>query len=181
MSGTYKLQEIGTIEPKVKLVGISKDDKTDVNFKDPDQNFDDNTTKLSFIQTPHIIEIGKRFSNELGRLEYILCEYDKFKLFDLPAEDKIITFVTSRDADNEQIVKTVSEYTINPNKETNQEFVGDRTKDSNGGGGGGRYDNSLQNFILNYIQYMKEFTIASIQMNEKILNSFWKKYNANTN
>ncbi|MGN6629100.1 MAG: hypothetical protein ACTHKJ_04390, partial [Candidatus Nitrosocosmicus sp.] len=95
-------------------------------------------------------------------------------------EDKIITFVTSRDADNEQIVKTVSEYTINPNKETNQEFVGDRTKDSNGGGGGGRYDNSLQNFILNYIQYMKEFTIASIQMNEKTLKSFWKKYNANT-
>lgn len=177
MSGSYKLQEIGTIEPKVKLLGISKDDKTDVNFKDPDQNFDDNTTKLSFIQTPHIIEIGKRFSNELGRLEYILCEYDKFKLFDLPAEDKIITFLTSRDADNEQIVKTVSEHTINPDKEKNQEFVGDRAKVSNGEG---RYDNSVQNFILNYIQYMKEVTIASIQMNEKILKSFWKKYNANS-
>ncbi|HEX5518844.1 MAG TPA: hypothetical protein VFX18_00230, partial [Candidatus Nitrosocosmicus sp.] len=62
------------------------------------------------------------------------------------------------------------------------EFVGGRTKDSSGdgGGSGGRYDNSLQNFILNYIQYMKEFTIASIQMNEKTLKSFWKKYNANT-
>lgn len=178
MSGTYKIQEIGTLEPKVKLLGISKDDKTDVNFKDPDQNFDDNTTKLSFIQTPHIIEIGKRFSNELGRLEYILCEYDKFKLFDLPAEDKIITFVTSRDADNEQIVKTVSEHTLNPSKEKNQESVDGHIKDSSGGGS--RYDNPLQNFILNYIQYMKEVTIASIQMNEKTLKSFWKKYNANT-
>jgi hypothetical protein len=180
MSGTFNVKEIGALEPKIKILGISKDGRTDVDFKDSNQNIDDNTTKLIFSQTPHIIEIGKRFSNELGRLEYISCEYDKFKLFDLPAEDKIITFATSKDTDDEQIVKTVSEHILKPNAEKNQNYMDRPTKESSSistDGDSSKNDNALQNFILNYIEYMKEFTIASIQLNEKTLRSFWKKFN----
>jgi hypothetical protein len=182
MSGTFKVKEIGALESKIKLLGISKDGKTDIDSKDSNQNIDDNTTKLIFSQTPHIVEIGKRFSNELGRLEYISCEYDKFKLFDLPGDDRIITFATSKDTDNEQIVKTVSEHFLNPNTEKHQNYTDEPMKEvsssSSSNGDSVRNDNALQNFILNYIEYMKEFTIASIQMNEKTLRSFWKKFNA---
>ena len=43
----------------------------DLNFKNPNEHLDDNAAKISFLQTHHIIEIGKRFSDELGKLEYI--------------------------------------------------------------------------------------------------------------
>ena len=111
-----KPTEIKILEPKVKLLGISKDGNIPLNFKDANENIDDDTIKLSFIQTPHVIETGNRFSKELGNLEYVTFEYDKLKLFDLPAKEKIITFAATKDSDNEQIVKTVSNQIINPNE-----------------------------------------------------------------
>ncbi len=166
---TDKPTEINISEPKVKLLGISKDGNIALNFKDANENIDDNTIKLSFIQTPHVIETGNRFSNELGNLEYVSFEYDKIKLFDLPAKDKIITFAATKDSDNEQIVKTVSNQILNPNEIQNTKSHPINTNVSN-------YDNSWQNYILNCIEYMKEFTISSIQMNEKNLMTFWKKF-----
>ena len=77
-----KPTEINVLEPKVKLLGISKDGNIALNFKDANENIDEDTIKLSFIQTPHVIETGNRFSKELGNLEYVSYEYDKLKLFD---------------------------------------------------------------------------------------------------
>ncbi len=141
----------------------------DLNFKDSNENLDDNTTKLSFIQTPHIIEIGERFSKELGKLEYIAFEYDKLKLFDLPVKEKIVTFATTNDVDNEEIVKSVSGHILNSEKGK----IHDDEKYSTIG----NYDGLWQNHMLNCIDFMKEFTITSIQMNEKMLKSFWQKFN----
>ena len=178
MRGMHKFNEISTLEPKVKLLGTSKAGKIDIDFKDSSQNFDDSTTTLSFIQTPHIIEIGKRFSNELGKLEYISFEYDKFKLFDVPDEDKIITFITTKDTNNEYIISTVSKHILNLETKEKQNYEVKSTKDiSNNSNSNNKDNNLIQDFILNYIQYIKEFTIASIQMNEKNLKSFWKRFN----
>jgi hypothetical protein len=165
-----KPTEIKILEPKVKLLGISKDGNIALNFKDANENIDEDTIKLSFIQTPHVIETGNRFSKELGNLEYVSFEYDKLKLFDLSAKEKIITFAATKDSDNEQIVKTVSNQIINPNEIQNTKSYPINTSVSS-------YDNPWQNYILNCIEYMKEVTISSIQMNEKTLMSFWKKFN----
>jgi hypothetical protein len=162
--------EINILEPKVKLLGISKDGNIALNFKDANENIDDDTIKLSFIQTPHVIETGNRFSKELGNLEYVSFEYDKLKLFDLSAKEKMITFAATKDSDNEQIVKTVSNQILNPNEIQNTNNYQTNTNVSS-------YDNPLENYILNCIEYMKEFTISSIQMNEKTLTNFWKKIN----
>ena len=165
-----KPTEINISEPKVKLLGISKDGNIALNFKDANENIDDNTIKLSFIQTPHVIETGNRFSKELGNLEYVSFEYDKLKLFDVPANEKIITFAATKDSDDEQIIKTVSNQISNPSEVQNtKNYLIDTNISS--------YDNSWQNYILNCIEYMKEFTISSIQMNEKTLMNFWKKFN----
>jgi hypothetical protein len=163
---TDKPSEINILEPKIKLLGVSKDGNVALNYKDSSENIDENTIKLSFIQTPHVIESANRFSKELGNLEYVSFEYDKLKLFDLPAKDKIITFAASNDADNEQIVKTISNQVLKPAK----------SHSTNADAAASRYDNPLQNYILNCIEYMKEVSISSIQMNEKNLMAFWKKF-----
>jgi hypothetical protein len=165
-----KPTEINISEPKVKLLGISKDGNIALKYKDANENIDDDTIKLSFIQTPHVIETGNRFSKELGNLEYVSFEYDKLKLFDVPANEKIITFAATKDSDDEQIIKTVSNQISNPSEVQNtKNYLIDTNISS--------YDNSWQNYILNCIEYMKEFTISSIQMNEKTLMNFWKKFN----
>ena len=169
MSVAEKYNEIITLEPKIKLLGVLKDGNIDLNYKDQDEHLDDNITKLSFIQAPHLIEIGNRFSNDLGKLEYISFEYDKLKLFDLPREEKIVTFATTKDVDTEEIVKTVTGLVINSDKGKTHDEENHTMKSS--------YSNSWQNYMLNCIEFMKEFTITSIQMNEKTLESFWKKFN----
>ncbi len=169
MSISEKYNEIITLEPKIKLLGVLKDGNIDLNYKDPKENLDDITTKLSFIQTPHIIEIGERFSNELGKLEYISFEYDKLKLFDLPTTEKIVTFTTTKDADNEEIVKTVAGHILKSDKGKTPDDENYTIKNN--------YENLWQNYMLNCIEVMKEFTITSIQMNEKTLKTFWQKFN----
>ncbi len=109
---------------------------------------DDNAVKLSFLQTHHIIEIGKRFSNELGKLEYIAFEYDKLKLFDLPAKEEIITFAITKDVDNEEIVKTISDHILESERgKISEEEVPIRKVIA---------DDLWQNYMLNYIEFMKE-------------------------
>ncbi len=109
--------EIISLEPKIKFVGIFEDGNTESNFNDPDKTIDNNIAKLSFIQTPHIVEIGERFSKELGKLEYIAVEYENLKLFDVPTKEKIITFATTKDTDSEVIVKKISNHVLNPEKD----------------------------------------------------------------
>jgi hypothetical protein len=158
--------EIITLEPKIKFVGVYNDGNIESNFNDSGQTIDNNIAKLSFIQTPHIIESGERFSKELGKLEYIATEFEKLKLFDMPAKEKIVTFATTKDIDNEEIINTISNHILNPEK--------DKVPDNKNIPLKGNYNDPWKSYILDYIELFKEFTINSIHFNEKIIKSFWK-------
>ena len=169
MSVAERYDQIIKVEPRIKILGILKDGNMDLNVKNSNEDLDDNAAKLSFLQTHHIVEIGKRFSNELGKLEYIAFEYDKLKLFDLPAKEEIITFAITKDVDDEEIVKTISDHVLESErgKASEEEKIYKESSSSD----------LWQNYMLNYIGFMKEFAISSIQNNERILMSFWKKFN----
>jgi hypothetical protein len=169
MSVAERYDQIIKVEPRIKILGILKDGSMDLNVKNSNENLDDNAVKLSFLQTHHIIEIGKRFSNELGKLEYIAFEYDKLKLFDLPAKEEIITFAITKDVDDEEIVKTISDHVLESERGKVSKEEGSYKKSTTG--------DLWQNYMLNYIEFMKEFTITSIQNNEKMLMTLWKKFN----
>src|SRR5919112_3965360 len=124
MNVAHSSAEIISLEPKIKFVGVLEDGNIESNLNDPGQTIDNNIAKLSFIQTPHIVQIGERFSKELGKLEYIAVEYEKLKLFDLPTKEKIITFATAKDIDNESIVKTISNHVLKA--ETDKKVPGDK-------------------------------------------------------
>jgi hypothetical protein len=166
MSVAYSSAEILSLEPKIKFVGVFEDGNIESNLNDPGQTIDNNIAKLSFIQTPHIVQIGERFSKELGKLEYIAVEYEKLKLFDLPTKEKIITFATTKDIDNEVIVKTISNHVLNPEKE--KKVPGDKNISLKG-----NYNNPWKTYMLDYIESMKEFALNSIRFNEKTIKSFW--------
>jgi hypothetical protein len=167
MNVAHSSAEIISLEPKIKFVGVLEDGNIESNLNDPDNTIDNNIAKLSFIQTPHIVQIGERFSKELGKLEYIAVEYEKLKLFDLPAKEKIITFATTKDIDNEAIVKTISNHVLNPEKD--KRVPGDKNTSSKS-----NYINPWKTYMLDYIESMKEFALNSIRFNEKTIKSFWK-------
>jgi hypothetical protein len=167
MNVAHSSAEIISLEPKIKFVGVFQDGNTESNLNDPGQTIDNNIAKLSFIQTPHIVQIGERFSKELGKLEYIAAEYEKLKLFDLPTKEKIITFATTKDIDNEVIVKTISNHVSNPENE--KKVPGDKNTSLKSS-----YSNPWKTYMLEYIESLKEFTLNSIRFNESTIKSFWK-------
>jgi len=172
MSVAKRSKEIITLEPKIRYMGTLKDGKMELNFKESDENLDSNTAKLSSIQTPHILEIGERFSKELGKLEYIVFEYDKLKLFDVPIKEEIVTFATIKDIDNEKIVKTVSNNNLISEKGEKGKSYDNRENESRKS----NFDNPMQNYMLGCIEFFKKFTISSIHINEEMIKSFWKKF-----
>ena len=167
MNVAHSSAEIISLEPKIKFVGFLEDGNIESNLNDPAQTIDNNIAKLSFIQTPHIVQIGERFSKELGKLEYIAVEYEKLKLFDLPTKEKIITFATTKDIDNEVIVKTISKHVSNPEKD--KKVPGDKNTPMKS-----NYSNPWKTYMLEYIESMKEFALNFIIFNEKTIKSFWK-------
>ncbi len=172
MSVAEKSNEFLTLDPRIKFVGVLNDGNMELNFKESNENFDNNNAKLSCIQTPHIMEIGQRFSNELGKLEYISFEYDKAKLFDLTAKEKTVTFATTKDTDNEEIVNKVSNHILNPEKDRPGK-IDDEKKVSMKSD----YDNPWQSHMLNCIKLWKEFTRISIYVNEKTVKTALKDFN----
>ncbi len=166
MNVAHSSAEIISLDPKIKFVGVLEDGNIESNLNDPGQTIDNNIAKLSFIQTPHIVQIGERFSKELGKLEYIAVEYEKLKLFDVPTKEKIITFATTKDTDNEAIVKTISNHVLNPEK--------DKVIDEKNISSKSDYSNLWKTYMLGYIESLKEFAINTIHNNEKTIKSFWK-------
>ena len=69
-------------DSRIKFIGILKNGNQDISFSQ-DNKIDENDVKLSMIQTPIILEAGKRFT-DLGNLESVIFEYDKMKLYNLP-------------------------------------------------------------------------------------------------
>ena len=59
------------------------------------------------IQTPIILEAGKRFT-DLGNLESVIFEYDKMKLYNLPLGEETVIFGIDNEINNEEIMKLVS-------------------------------------------------------------------------
>jgi hypothetical protein len=65
---------------------------------------------LSLLQSPHIIFLRERFSEELGSLKYVLYDYDKVKMFSLPVKEYILVFSTESNTNAEDIVNKVINY-----------------------------------------------------------------------
>ena len=172
MSVAAKSHEFLTLDPRIKFAGVLEEGNMELSFKEPNEDFDNDNAKLGCIQTPHIIEIGERFSNELGKLEYISFEYDKAKIFDLTAKEKTVTFATTKDTDNDEIINKVSNHILNPEKDRPGKIDDEKNLSMKSS-----YDNPWQSHMLNCIKLFKEFTRISVYVNEKTVKTAWKKYN----
>lgn len=63
---------------------------------------------LSFLQSAHIIFLRERFSEELGPLKYVLYDYDKVKMFNMPVKEYILVFSAESNVNAEDLVSKVT-------------------------------------------------------------------------
>lgn len=185
MSAGQVSKEILKHEPRIKFVSITKDGGQDTSIGQ-DNKIDENEIKLSINQTPHLIESGKRFT-DLGTLESVVFNYEQLKLVNLPlpSESEIIICGASNDLNIDEIKSIVSNHVSgydfkkeakydDKKAETRSELqekdgIKDQTLRS-------PYENPIQTYFLNMIEFWKEFSINSIKMNEKFVKEFWKTF-----
>jgi hypothetical protein len=156
-------------DSRIKFIGILKDGNQDISFSQ-DNKIDENDIKLSMIQTPVILEAGKRFT-DLGNLESVIFEYDKMKLYNLPLGEETVIFGTDNEINNEEIMKLVSNNVKGFQNESGSQHLGEKVQTDPG-----QFENPWQNYISNLIEFWKEFVITSIRMNEKMVIEFWKSF-----
>ena len=70
----------------------------------------DSNSNMSLLQSAHIVFLRERFSQELGSLKYVLYDYDKVKMFNMPVREYILVFSVESNADAEDIANKVSQY-----------------------------------------------------------------------
>lgn len=75
-----------------------------------DTKLNEKNSDLSLHQFAHIVFLRERFSKELGSLKYVLYDYDKVKMFNMPVKEYILVFSAESDANAEDIVSKVSQY-----------------------------------------------------------------------
>jgi hypothetical protein len=75
-----------------------------------DTKLNDKNSDLSLLQFAHIVFLRERFSKELGSLKYVLYDYDKVKMFNMPVKEYILVFSAESDSNAEDIVNKVSQY-----------------------------------------------------------------------
>jgi hypothetical protein len=75
-----------------------------------DTKLNEKNSDLSLLQFAHIVFLRERFSKELGSLKYVLYDYDKVKMFNMPVKEYILVFSAESDANAEGIVNNVSQY-----------------------------------------------------------------------
>ena len=75
-----------------------------------DKQLKGRVSDLSLLQSAHIVFLRERFSPELGALKYILYNYDKVKMFNMPVKEHILVFSTESDVSTEDIINKVSQY-----------------------------------------------------------------------
>jgi hypothetical protein len=68
------------------------------------------SSDLSLLQSAHIVFLRERFLQELGSLKYVLYDYDKVKMFNMPVKEYILVFSVESDANAEDMVNKVSQY-----------------------------------------------------------------------
>jgi hypothetical protein len=156
-------------DSRIKFIGILKNGNQDISFSQ-NNKIDENDVKLSMIQTPIILEAGKRFT-DLGNLESVIFEYDKMKLYNLPMGEETIIFGTDKPISNKEITKLVSNNVTGIQNESGSQHLEERVQTDLG-----QFKNPWQNYISNLIEFWKEFTITSIRMNEKMVKEFWKSF-----
>jgi len=172
-------------DSRIKFIGKLKNDNQDISFSQ-DNKIDENDVKLSIIQTPHILEAGKRFT-DLGNLESVIFEYDKMKLYNLPLGEETVIFGTNKEINNEEIMKLVSSNVTDFQTELAPQFQGEKIKDHDKAlrikaestqvqTDPSQLENPWQNYISNLIEFWKEFAVSSIRMNEKMVKEFWKSF-----
>jgi hypothetical protein len=185
MSVTQVSKEILSREPKIRFVGILKSDGQDISFN-PENKFDENDIKLSMIQTPHLLDAGKRFT-DLGNLESVTFEYDKMKLINLPTKSEIVICGTDNDLSNNDIKKIISDHIANYNVNADPKYESEQkpefknnfyTRDSlkEMAITSNQFEIAWQSYVSGMIEFWKEMAITSIKMNEKMIKEFWKNY-----
>ena len=75
-----------------------------------DTKLNEKNSDLSLHQFAHIVFLRERFSKELGSLKYVLYDYDKVKMFNMPVKEYILVFSAESDSNAEDIVNKVSQY-----------------------------------------------------------------------
>ena len=65
---------------------------------------------LSLLQSAHIVFLRERFSEELGPLKYVLYDYDKVKMFNMPVKEYILVFSAESNVNAEDLVSKVTMY-----------------------------------------------------------------------
>ncbi len=176
MNNMNMSKELLSVDSNIRSFGIIKNGNTNLNFKEATGDRDNNSLKLSFDQIHHIMENAERFSKDLGKIRHIVFEYDKTKLFSMPVKDEIITFETSRETDNEEFMNKVFQHFFKSPKEE-----GLKTAKEPGNRDGKNLSknvspNTWQKYAFSNIELWKEFVIASIQINEKMVKSFWRNF-----
>ena len=68
------------------------------------------SSDLSLLQSAHIVFLRERFSQELGSLKYVLYDYDRVKMFNVPVKEYILVFSTESNANAEDMVNKISQY-----------------------------------------------------------------------
>jgi hypothetical protein len=68
-----------------------------------DTKLNEKNSDLSLLQFAHIVFLRERFSKELGSLKYVLYDYDKVKMFNMPVKEYILVFSAESDANAEDI------------------------------------------------------------------------------
>lgn len=156
-------------DSRIKFIGILKNGNQDISFSQ-NNKIDENDVKLSMIQTPIILEAGKRFT-DLGNLESVIFEYDKMKLYNLPLGEETVIFGTDNAISNKEITKLVSNNVTGIQNESGSQHLEEKVQTDLG-----QFENPWQNYFSNLIEFWKEFTITSIRMNEKMVKEFWKSF-----
>ncbi len=184
MSVNQISKDILAREPRIKFVGILKNGSQDISISQ-DNKIDENDVKLSMVQTPHLLDTGKRFT-DLGSLESVVFEYDKMKLINLPTDSEIIICGTDNQISTDEIKKIVSNHITNFNGKAETKDETERKNDLKNNLQMNenlkemqktyQSENPWQNYILTVIEFWKEMAITSIKMNEKMIKEFWKNY-----
>jgi hypothetical protein len=188
MSVTQVSKEILNHEPRIKFVGILKSGGQDISFGQVNK-INENDVKLSMIQTPHLLDAGKRFT-DLGNLESVIFEYDNIKLVNLPNDRELVICGTDNNLGIDEIKKIVSDHIANYNVKTEAKYDTEKKADFKNNlqtkenldelqrqkSSSNQVENAWQNYISTIIEFWKEMAITSIRMNEKMIREFWMNY-----
>jgi hypothetical protein len=101
------------LDTKIRFVGLM-DKSGHLHSGRMRQGFEEHlkakSQEVSFSQTAHIVDMRKKFSHELGELNYIVYAYDRVKIYSIPLKDQIIVLSAENSINTENLVEKISGY-----------------------------------------------------------------------